>query len=342
MKCLAAFVVLLAVAHPLFAGCPAGSVEVRRERTSNGHWIIYCQQISRLTPAEIATLDPVAINNLSPADKAALAAVTSHADGLPWVDTRVYSDPQWVAYARQQQQHFIMQRIRLMRLEQALEARDQEFTDAIRSNDELARSVLEDNMVNSLTVINCAVKDMARAGGIPGEVAEGASVSITTAITGLNGLSAARTSDENRKMSKTIDAARGVKSLLLAYPGLPLTAQEREALTQGTDALLVMTKIAQRWANGEPFDLNAMLTAGDDLLGSALSFPGLEPVKAMQASVHSAIGEFALWKFKQDQSDLKQAYENHMRAKEFINEKIAQTDRWLAVYRSSLDQPVAR
>src|SRR5260221_14732601 len=96
--------------HVKADGCPPGSVEVRREQMGDGHWKIYCQEISKLTPIQIATLDPAAIERLSPADRAALDARKPYCDALQQIRPLVYVTPDWAAYARPQQRVLIVGR----------------------------------------------------------------------------------------------------------------------------------------------------------------------------------------------------------------------------------------
>jgi hypothetical protein len=323
-------------------GCPRASVEIRREQFSDGHWRIYCEEISKLTLIEIATLDPAAVDRLSPDDRAALDRRKPRGR-VQTVDSHIYVTPEWIAYARRQQQHLIARRAMLMRLLAGLQDRSSEFTNAITENDALARTIIEDDMASTLTVIGEAAKGIAQEAGLPAEIAAKIDVSINTALAGLNSLSAARTSDEKRKADKVVDAGTSIKNLVLAYPALPLSDKERAAIVHGTDALFAMAKISQRWADGERFDLKRTAAAADDAVEALTSLPQLSPAKALRATVHMAMAQYTLGRFQQDQAELAQAYRNHSTAEEFLNAKIAQTDEWLSVYQSSLSgQPSDR
>lgn len=328
----------VASAYAESKGCPEGMIEIRREQQADGHWKIYCKPIAELTPVEIAVLDPAAIEALSPQDRAALEQRQSPHPALPAVDPSVYYTPEWTAYARQQRDKLIARRAMLMRLEAKLQSHTDDFRQAFTENDNLARIVLEDDMASTLVVIGECAKGVAREGAVPANVAAEIDVSITTALTGLNAFAAARTADQKRQTEKVIEASAGIKNLLLAYPGLPLSPKDREALIRGSDALFKLAKIAQRHADGEKVDWQSAAAAADDVVDALTDIPLFEPGKAVRGTIHMVGAEYTLSKLQSDQAELKRAYQNHLAAGEFLNEKIRQTDEWLSVYQNSLKQ----
>lgn len=322
-------------------GCPAGMIEVRREQAPDGHWKIYCQPIDGLTAAELAVLDPAAIDRLSPKDKAALERRKTWRTALATIDPRFFLTPEWTAYARQQRGKLIARRARLMRIESALQGQTGDFTQAITENDNLSRLVVEDDMASTLTVMGELTKAIACEGGVPSEVTANLDLSITTALTGLNSFAAVRATEEKRKSEKMIDASAGIKNILLAYPALPLTKNERDALIRGSDALLKMAKIAQRHADGEPLDWRSVAAAADDLVDALTDLPMFEAGKAARATVQMLGAEYTLARLRANQAELNRAYQSHLTSKEFLNEQIRQTDEWLSVYQSSLGPQTA-
>jgi hypothetical protein len=316
------------------AGCPATTIEIRREMVGERQLNIHCRPIKDLSTSEIATLDPAAIDRLSVDDRATLEHKSSGLPVFPSVDQSIYVTPEWADYARQQQRQLIARRSFLMRQLANLQGRSVEFTDAIQTNDELSREVIADDMVHTLTVIGALAQALAAEGGIPTEDAVRLKILVVAAQTELN--ARAVVSARTVPTDKVIEVGKGIKNLLLAYPGLPISTAEREALARGTDALFKFAKIGQRWADGQPFDLKGFAAAADDAVDALTSVPTFNGGKAVRSTVQMAMAQYALGRIERDQADLQNAYRNHMAAEEFLNDRIAQTDLWLSVYRKSL------
>jgi hypothetical protein len=295
---------------------------------------LYCKPIKDLSTAEIATLDPAAVDHLSPDDRASLNQVSRGMPVLPTVDQSIYVTPEWAAYARQQQRMLIARRAFLMKQLAGLQDRNVDFTSAIQANDELSRQLISDDMMHTLTVIGALADAMAAAGGVPAADAAQLKILVTTAQSALNVRAALRA--RTVPSDKVIDASRGIKNLLLAFPGLPISESERDALVRGSDALFKLAKIGQRWQDGQPFDLKGCAAAADDVVDAATSLPMFTPARAARSTVQIATAQYALGRISQDQAELQQAWRNHITAEEFLNERISQTDLWLSVYRRSL------
>ncbi|GEM_PF-6291154 len=316
-------------------GCPETTIETRREMLEDRRLRIHCTPIAELSITDIATLDPAAIERLSLKDRVALERLSTGLPVFARVDQAVYVTPEWAAYARQQQRQLIAKRVFLMRQLTTLQDRRIEFTDAIIANDELARDLIADDMVNTLTVIGAAAQAIAAEGGLPPSDAERISLLVTTARAEINvrAVARARTVPSDR----FIDASMGIKNLLVAYPALPISAKERAAIVRGTDALFKLAKIGQRWSDGQPFDLKGLAAAADDVVNALTDIPMLATGKAARSTVQAAMSEYTLERMKQDQAELQRAYRNHIVAEEFLNQRIAQADLWLSVYRKSLE-----
>jgi hypothetical protein len=315
---------------------PPGTIEIRREIAPDGHLRIYCKPIADLTPIEMAVLDPAAIDRLSAKDKRALEEHRSSGFSLPTVNPQLFLSSEWKAYATQQRNKLVAHKARLMQIEAKLHSHDVDFNQALNENDDLSRIVIEDDMASTLTLIGELTKLIGKEGGIPPEVMAKLDVSITTALAGLQSYSAARTADDARRTEKTIEAGMAIKNLLLNYPSLPFSPKERDAVIRGTDALFKLTKISQRYVDGERLDWMSALAAADDVVDAASDLPFFEALKPMRASVQMVWAQWTLLKLAKDQTEIKRARQNHMRAEDFINSQIQQADEWLAVYRSSL------
>jgi hypothetical protein len=320
---------------PLASGaeqCPPGTVEVRRETAEDGHLRLYCRQISELSTIEIATLNPSVVDRLTAEDKAALKRRQSVS--YPSIDPKVYTTKEWAAFARRQQRRLIARRAFLMRQESQLQERNRDFIHLIESNDALASSLIEDNMGYTLTLIGALSKVIARDLGLPQKGADQINVLINTALAGLHSAAAAHSKSIGRESEKITEAAIRIKNLLLTGSKLPV--KERDALIRATDAALKLSKIAQRWGQGESFDWQGVARSADDCIDALTEIPSLEYGKIARSTVQMAMAQYTLGCFEEDQAELTRAYREHKAAQEYLSGKIAKIDEWLSLYRRSL------
>src|SRR3989304_476997 len=94
---------LTCTANAQAASCPDLTIEIRREMPSEQVLRIICKPIDELSIIDIATLHPAPIASLSPASRAELQRRRGSIPSLPSIDPRVFHDPRWLNYVREQE-----------------------------------------------------------------------------------------------------------------------------------------------------------------------------------------------------------------------------------------------
>ncbi len=328
---------LTRTANAQAASCPDLTIEIRREMPSEQVLRIICKPIDELSIIDLATLDPAAIARLSPASRAELQRRRGAIPSLPSIEPRVFQDPQWLNYVREQERRLRARRAYLTRQLSYLRERGRgPIVEAITDNDALLLELIEDNYANTLTVIGELGKLYLRFGGAPPGTFDSASVLVGTALAGVNLAAAARTSDWSRQADKLVDAAIAIKDLVSGYPSSRISARDREAFRRGTDSLFKMVRLSQRWVDGEPFDKAGMAAAADDLIQATEPIPGLELLRAARATVGMAVVQYRMSQLEDNREVLWRIYQEQLAAETYLNSRISQIDEWLAQYRSSL------